>query len=137
MTDSFFFEQWGHLFSLLNRQTKEQAPKEIPIADEEVQFKGLALSPIKINEDYRVKWNVYYDDFVCLTLDGELVRPTLYRVGGLNDPKPGKDRYFKLLKHVEAFYPKRSHAWRRSGLGSTNFQFSTKANRKHECSIKH
>lgn len=106
MTDSFFFEQWGHLFSLLNRQTKEQTPKEIPIAEEEVQFKGLALSPIKINEDYRVKWNVHYDDFVCLTLDGELVRPTLYRVGGLNYPKPGKDRYFKLLKHVEAFYPK-------------------------------
>lgn len=67
----------------------------------------LQFGKISINEDYRKKWNIHHlDDFVCLTRNGELLRPTLYRIGGLNNPKLNKDEYFMLLKHVEAFYSK-------------------------------
>lgn len=65
----------------------------------------LQFGKISINEEYRKKWNVHHlDDFVCLTRNSELLRPTLYRIGGLNNPKLNKDEYFMLLKHVEAFY---------------------------------
>ncbi|MCL5459837.1 hypothetical protein M3M33_14470, partial [Loigolactobacillus coryniformis] len=40
---------------------------------------GLQLSPININAEYRAKWNVHETDFVVLTKNGEMVRPTLYR----------------------------------------------------------
>ncbi len=63
---------------------------------------GLQLSKIDINEDYCKKWNIIQKDFVCLTMDGELLRQTLYRVGGFGGNI--KDDYFMLLKHVEAFY---------------------------------
>ena len=64
----------------------------------------LQFSPITITEEYRKKWNIHLTDFVCLTSNGELVRPTLYRIGGIGTPKLNVDRYFMLLKHVEAFY---------------------------------
>lgn len=67
---------------------------------------GLQLCPITINEDYRKKWNVYCHDFYCLTLNGNLLRETLYRIGGLNTPNLAEDKYFMLIKHVEAFYSK-------------------------------
>lgn len=63
----------------------------------------LQLSPITVNEDYRRKWNIHENDFVCLTRNGELVNNSLYRVGGLNTPNLKKD-YFMLLKQVEALY---------------------------------
>ncbi len=62
----------------------------------------IELSKISINEDYREKWNVSERDFVCITKKGELIRPTLYRVGGFGADI--KKNYFMLLKHVEAFY---------------------------------
>ena len=71
-----------------------------------VNDKGLGISPAEINEDYRKKWNIYMDDFVSLTLNGELLRPTLYRVGGMGKPNLATDKYFVLLKHTEAFYGK-------------------------------
>jgi hypothetical protein len=65
----------------------------------------LQLSPIQVREDYLTEWNWgHSQDFMCLTKGGELLRPTLYRKGGLNEPKIGKDKYFLLLKHVEAIY---------------------------------
>ena len=66
---------------------------------------SLEFSPISIREDYRLKWNINPDDFICLTKNGQLLRNTLYRIGGMDTPKLGKDEYFMLLKHVEAFYP--------------------------------
>ncbi|EFX60351.1 hypothetical protein DAPPUDRAFT_124480 [Daphnia pulex] len=65
----------------------------------------LQLSPISVNEDYLEKWNERSTDFVCLTRNGELVRETLYRIGGINSPKPESDEYFMLLKYTEAYYP--------------------------------
>lgn len=65
---------------------------------------GLQLSPIDVNENYRKEWSAYCNDFVCLTVNGELLRETLYRVGGLNTPNLGIDKYFMLIKHVEGFY---------------------------------
>ncbi len=65
---------------------------------------SLQLSPISINEDYCKKWNIRQEDYVCLTKDGKLLRPTLYRIGGVNAPNLGKDNYFTLIKHVEAYY---------------------------------
>lgn len=64
----------------------------------------LEFSYISLREDYRQKWNERLEDFICLTKNGELVRPTLYRIGGMGTPKLGKDDYFMLIKHVEAFY---------------------------------
>ncbi len=65
---------------------------------------SLQLSPITINEDYRKKWNIHENDFVCLTKNGKLISNSLYRVGGLCTPNLKKDDYFMLIKHVEAFY---------------------------------
>lgn len=69
-----------------------------------VSNEGLQLSPISVNEDYCKKWNIRQEDYVCLTKNGELLRETLYRVGGMGRPKLGVDNYFMLLKYVEAFY---------------------------------
>lgn len=66
----------------------------------------LQFSHIEIKKDYRKKWNIHYNDFICLTRNGVLLRDTLYRIGGLNTPNLNADKYFMLLKHVEAFYPK-------------------------------
>lgn len=92
----FDLEKWMRIILTMHA---EERPREEPVPPG-----ALALSPITIREDYRSKWNINSNDFVCLTRDGEAIRPTLYRVGGLNTPKPGKDRYFMLLKHVEASY---------------------------------
>lgn len=62
----------------------------------------LQLSPIKINEQYREKWNIHVSDFFCLTKAGQLISQSLYRIGGLGGFK--KDNYFQLLKYVEAIY---------------------------------
>jgi len=64
----------------------------------------LEFSKITLNDEYSKKWNIHQSDFIHLTRNGELVRDTLYRIGGLNYPKLNKDRYFLLLKHNEAFY---------------------------------
>lgn len=64
----------------------------------------LRFSRITLNEDYRKKWRITLDDFICLTIGGELLRPTLYRVGGLGVADPQKNKYFCLIKHVEACY---------------------------------
>ena len=64
----------------------------------------LQLSPIKANEDYLKEWNEHLNDFVCLTRNGKLVSNSLYRIGGLDNPKPATDRYFMLIKYVEALY---------------------------------
>jgi hypothetical protein len=64
----------------------------------------LQLSKIKPNPEYCKEWNVDMDDFVCLTKDEQLISNSLYRIGGLNSPNPQKDKYFMLLKYVEANY---------------------------------
>lgn len=66
---------------------------------------GLQLGSITLNENYRKQWNIHQNDFFCLVKDGELISDTLYRVGGFGKPELGTDRYFMLLKHVEAYYP--------------------------------
>ena len=63
---------------------------------------ALQLSSIQVNQGYLNEWNNNSNDFVCLTKNGELLRPTLYRIGGLNNPQLGKDKYFMLIKYVEA-----------------------------------
>ncbi|MFA6570773.1 MAG: hypothetical protein WCT77_05995 [Bacteroidota bacterium] len=68
---------------------------------------GIQLTKIKINEDYAKKWNVSLSDFVVLTKNGELLKPTLYRVGGMGTDKIKGKKYFMLLKYVEAFYDKK------------------------------
>ena len=67
----------------------------------------LRFSRITLNEDYRKKWNVTLNDFICLTIGGEMLRPTLYRVGGLGPSDPQKNKYLLLIKHVEAQYSKK------------------------------
>ena len=77
---------------------------KIDLSKEKSLDNCLQLSPIQVNKDYLKEWNENSNDFVCLTKNGELLRPTLYRVGGLNNPKLDKDRYFMLLKYVEDIY---------------------------------
>lgn len=64
----------------------------------------LQLSKITLNEEYRKKWKVRMNDFVCLTRNGILVNESLYRVGGLGTANIGGLKYFILIKHVEAYY---------------------------------
>lgn len=71
------------------------------------QTGALQLCPIKINEDYSKLWNERLTDFVLLTRNGEPIRETLYRVGGLSSLRVNKDideDYFPLMKHVEEIY---------------------------------
>lgn len=65
---------------------------------------GLQLAKIEVDPAYLSKWNESSKDFVCLVKNGELLRPTLYRIGGMGNPNVGKDKYFLLLKYVEAVY---------------------------------
>lgn len=70
-------------------------------ADSPLQFSSIVL-----RAEYAHKWNAsHMNDFIGLTKNGELIRDTLYRIGGMGTPKLGKDEYFLLLKYVEAFYP--------------------------------
>lgn len=64
----------------------------------------LELCPIKINEDYRLKWNIYCVDYYHLCKDGVKLNDTLYRKGMFGGIKENQD-YYLLLKHTEAFYP--------------------------------
>lgn len=66
---------------------------------------GLQLSPIQVREDYKRKWNVDVDDFYCLTYNGKLLRPTLYRTSPLFNAKDLREDYFMLFKHVESYFP--------------------------------
>jgi hypothetical protein len=93
---------WSSILTMMAKaHGQEGEESEAPPSD------GLALSSIAINKDYAKKWNAEsYNDFKCLSLNGEMIRPTLYRVGGMNYPELGKDRFFMLLKYVEAFYNK-------------------------------
>ncbi len=72
------------------------------ISDTEGKDNSLQLSKIIVNEDYRKKWNIHENDFVCLTKNGQLISNSLYRKGGLGGSI--EEDYFMLLKHVEAFY---------------------------------
>lgn len=74
----------------------------IQISKNQLNDSKLKLSPIKVDENYRDKWNIYFDDFFVLTKGDSLVRNTLYCTGpffsNLND------EYFLLIKHTEDYY---------------------------------
>jgi hypothetical protein len=60
------------------------------------------FNSIKVNEDYRKKWNLYCNDFVVIaTKDGELISNTLYRKGGMWDNPTTDTKYVLIIKHVE------------------------------------
>lgn len=70
----------------------------------------LQLSPIELPEKYAKKWQVERTtDFVCLSKGGELLRPTLYRKGGIFGHRgiPEDQDYFMLIKYTEAQYDKK------------------------------
>lgn len=74
---------------------------------EEGNSAPLQLSSITLNADYCKEWHETKRDFVVLTRNGEMLNKSLYRVGGLGTPNLAKDRYFLLLKYVEAYYDKK------------------------------
>lgn len=76
--------------------------KITPIVSNTINGGTLQLSPITINQDYCKEWNVDGNDYVCLTKNGELVNPSLYRTGMFGGKV--KENYFLLLKYVEAIY---------------------------------
>ena len=65
---------------------------------------GLQITPISLHENYAKEWNVSSKDFVCITKNGELLNPTLYRIGGVRTNKIKDKKYFMLLKYVESIY---------------------------------
>ena len=69
-----------------------------------VNGSALQLSKIEVNQEYLDEWNENCKDFVVLSKNGEILRNTLYRIGGLNNPKVGIDKYFMLLKYTEDLY---------------------------------
>lgn len=77
---------------------------EEPTLKFDIGSSGLQLLSIQINQEYLNEWNSDNNDFVCLVKDGEIINKSLYRVGGLNNPKLGKDKYFMLLKYAESIY---------------------------------
>lgn len=65
----------------------------------------LALNPIIVDAAYAQKWNADAKDFMLLTKGGEVLRNTLYRIGGMNfNLKVDSDTYFLLLKYSEDIY---------------------------------
>lgn len=67
---------------------------------------GLSLGKITLDENYAKEWNVHHmSDFVTILKNGEILKPVLYRLSGVNhnlDLK--KDRFFMLLKYTEAYH---------------------------------
>ena len=89
-----------------NSTTAEVSTSSPNAAKPPVGSSALQLATIQVNEDYCKEWNERITDFVVLTKNGELVNNSLYRIGGLNNPKVGVDKYFMLLKYVEVYYSK-------------------------------
>lgn len=66
---------------------------------------GVRLCPIKLDKKYATEWNENKSDFLVLTKDGNWINNCLYRVSGFRQPDIQKDKYFLLIKYVEAYYP--------------------------------
>ena len=73
-------------------------------AIQKVNTGKLQFGSIRIDEEYRKKWNINCNDFLLLCKGDEPLRNTLYRIGGMGKPNLNVDEYFMILKHVEAFY---------------------------------
>lgn len=65
----------------------------------------LVLCPVTVNAAYAKEWDATLGDFLLLTRNGEVLRDTLYRVGGMGTKDVAGKPYFILLKHIESFYP--------------------------------
>lgn len=66
---------------------------------------NLQLNPMQVDEKYAKEWNIHSNDFFVLASNGEILRNTLYRKGGLNhNLKVGADKYFILIKYTEEIY---------------------------------
>ena len=66
---------------------------------------SLQLCNAIVNPEYFKEWNErILSDFLILVKDGKPINDNIYRIGGMNNPNPKKDRYFILLKYVEDFY---------------------------------
>lgn len=76
------------------------------LQSEEINDNKVKLSPIRVNEEYLREWNESSRDFVMLTVNGNLISNSLYRLGGMGS-KPDGENYFMLLKYVEAYYDKK------------------------------
>jgi len=100
-SEDFNSEVYNFLYNVLKTQTPTQ--KEFNSKNAET---GLELCKIQVDEAYLNKWNESCRDFVCLAVNGELLRPTLYRVGGMGDSSIRDKDYFLLLKYTEAYYDK-------------------------------
>lgn len=64
---------------------------------------GLALATCVLNAEYRKQWNVDQNDFVVLTMNGQLINDSIYTTG-LFRPNFVKDKYSVLIKHAETYY---------------------------------
>lgn len=65
----------------------------------------IELYPVKIDNDYRKKFNIIEDDYCHLFKNGTRVSNVLYRKGGMSTVQDLQNDYFMILKHVEAKYP--------------------------------
>lgn len=66
----------------------------------------LQLNKVIINDSYRKKWNVHENNFLTIVKNGEILKPILYRIGGINSFNLNTDKYFMLIKYKEAHYSK-------------------------------
>lgn len=71
-----------------------------------IETYSLDLNKIDVKQEYLDEWNNRCKDFLVLTLNGEILRNTLYRKGGLNSLNVKTDKYFMLLKYSEDLYSK-------------------------------
>jgi hypothetical protein len=65
---------------------------------------NLSLNRISVNDEYKKEWHIIENDFMLLCNNDKPISETLYRIGGINNPNPKKDKYFMLIKYTEAYY---------------------------------
>lgn len=84
------------------KMLSELQPKVDPKVNENAS--GLKLEKFILDPEYAKKWQEHSTDFLILTLNGEIVDNTLYRIGGFGKPKFNKGEYSMLLKYNESLY---------------------------------
>lgn len=76
----------------------------------------LRLVDANLSAEYKEEWKVYSESYSQLWDGTEMLRPTLYRVGGICTPKFGTDRFLQLLKYSEAYYDREIYDKSKSSL---------------------
>lgn len=91
--------------SLLHAVRKAIKSDEPYVAPKPKYNKGLIeFKPVTLTPEYAKKWQTNLTDYLQIYKDGKLLRPTLYRIGGIGGD--WKDGFIMVLKCEESHYSK-------------------------------